>query len=362
MPIPIPPPRPNFGQQEYDAVNRVMTSGQLAQGTEVAAFEAEFSKIVDGLECVAVNSGTSALLLGLLAIGIVPGDEVIVPSFTFAATANAVVLAGATPVFVDIHPADFCIDPAAIEAAITPRTTGIIAVHLFGQPARLESIKQIADRHQLALIEDAAQAHAASVNGKPVGTFGQFGAFSFYPTKNMTCGEGGMITTPDSQTARRSRLLRNQGMERRYQNELVGFNARMTEIQATIGRVQLTRLPDFTDARTQNAQTYYRLLSNVRPPGRRDDTIHVYNQFTVRVPRKLRESVVARLDELGIPTGIYYPTPVHRLPSYNLSIELAKTESACAEVFSLPIHPGLGSTEIEYIAYSTNQIVAELTK
>jgi perosamine synthetase len=211
----------------------------------VAAFEAEFSTVVGGRPCVAVNSGTSALHLGLLANGVGPGDEVIVPSFSFAATANAVALTGATPVFADISPDNFCLSAAAVEAAITPRTVGVMPVHLYGHPADMDGLSEVTDRHGLALYEDAAQAHLASLHRRPVGTFGAVAAFSFYPTKNMTSGEGGMVVCADESIARQVRLLRNQGMEKRYANEVVGFNSRMTDLHAAIGRVQLARLDEW---------------------------------------------------------------------------------------------------------------------
>ena len=218
---------------------RVLRSGRLVQGQEVAAFEEEFAAIVGGRTCVAVNSGTSALHLGLLAAGIGPGDEVIVPSFTFAATANAVAMTGATPVFADIEPDTFCLDPDAVAAAVTSRTAAVIPVHLYGHPAPWDGLAGVAERHGLLLLEDAAQAHAASYDGIPVGALGDVAAFSFYATKNMTTGEGGMVVCQDEDVARRVRLLRNQGMEQRYRNEIAGLNNRMTDLAAAMGRVQL---------------------------------------------------------------------------------------------------------------------------
>ena len=239
----IPAAKPLIGDEERAAVDRVLRSGMIAGGAEVAAFEREFAaQVVDGRTCVAVSSGTSGQHLGLLAAGVGPGDEVIVPSFTFAATANSVALTGATPVFADIEPDYFCLDPDAVQAAVTPRTKGIMPVHLYGHPADMTRLQAVADRHGLAVYEDAAQAHAASWQGRPVGTFGSFAMFSLYPTKNMTSGEGGMVSCADEDLARMMRLLRNQGMERRYENEVVGFNARMTDVHAAIGRVQPGRL------------------------------------------------------------------------------------------------------------------------
>jgi len=234
--------RPLIGDEERAAVDRVMASGMIAQGPEVAGFEEDFSKWVDGRTCVAVNSGTSALHLGMLAAGIGPGDEVIVPSFSFAASANAIRLCGADPVFVDIDPASFCLSPQAVEAAVTPRTAAVMPVHLYGHPADMRALSPIAERHGLAVIEDAAQAHGAILDGRPVGSFGAVAAFSFYPTKNMTTGEGGMVVTDDDTVARTVRLLRNQGMEERYRNEVVGFNTRMTDLNAAIGWTRGTPL------------------------------------------------------------------------------------------------------------------------
>ena len=224
----IPAAMPIIGVAEEEAVMRVLGSGMVAQGPEVAAFEEEFSRLCDGRRCIAVNSGTSALHLGMLAAGIGPGDEVIVPSFTFAATGNSVRLAGATPVFVDIE-ADSRIDPAAVESSISERTAAIMPVHLYGHPAAMDRIGAIADKHGLLIVEDAAQAHAAALHGMPVGAMGAVAAFSFYPTKNMTSGEGGMIVD-DPAIERAARLLRNQGMERRYENELIGFNTSASPI------------------------------------------------------------------------------------------------------------------------------------
>ena len=242
MSRPIPAAHPLLGADERAAVDRVIASGMVAQGPEVAAFETEFAAIVDGVHCAAVNSGTSALHLALIALGIGTGDEVLVPSFSFAASANVIRLVGAVPVFVDIDAGSFCMSPAAANAAVTPRTRAVMPVHLYGHPAAMVELLAVASRHDLLVLEDAAQAHAATLDGTPVGAFGHAAAFSFYPTKNMTSGEGGMVSTRSAEVDRTVRLLRNQGMERRYENEVVGFNMRMTDIHAAIGRVQLQKL------------------------------------------------------------------------------------------------------------------------
>ncbi len=355
--IRIPAAAPIIGEDERRAVDRVLASGMIAQGPEVAAFEAEFSPVAGGVECVAMNSGTSALHLGLIAAGVKPGDEVIVPSFTFAATGNAVALAGATPVFADIDPDTFCLDPDAAEAAITDRTVGIMPVHLYGHPAAMDRFAALATKHGLAIYEDAAQAHAATFDGRPVGSFGAFGAFSFYPTKNMTSGEGGMVTTADPALARTARLLRNQGMERRYENELVGFNTRMTDINAAIGRVQLTKLPGWTAQRQSNAAFLNANLRGVTVPPVADKAVHVYHQYTVRVPASDRDRIVAALAERGVGSGVYYPIPTHRLPSFHLPLQLPETERAAAEVISLPVHPKLTQDDLESIVEAVNAVV-----
>jgi dTDP-4-amino-4,6-dideoxygalactose transaminase len=350
----IPAAAPYFGPEERAAVDRVIASGMVAQGPEVAAFETEFAAVA-GAECVAVNSGTSALHLGLLAAGIGPGDEVIVPSFTFAATGNSVALAGATPVFADIDPRTFCLDPAAVRAAIGPKTAGIMPVHLYGHPAAMDELGRLATAHGLAVFEDAAQAHAASQHGKPVGSFGTFAAFSFYPTKNMTSGEGGMVSTGDADLARKVRLLRNQGMERRYENELVGFNARMTDVHAAIGRVQLGRLSDWTARRRDNARVLDSGLDGVVTPPVAPGAVHVYHQYTIRVGSE-RDAFVRELGERGIGTGVYYPIPTHRLPSFGLALELPETERAATEVISLPVHPQLTPDDLDRIVEAVNAV------
>jgi dTDP-4-amino-4,6-dideoxygalactose transaminase len=326
----------------------------------VAAFEAEFSAhFVDGRPVVAVNSGTSGLHLGLLAAGVGPGDEVIVPSFTFAATANSVALTGATPVFADIEPETFTLDPASVEAAITARTKGIMPVHLYGHPARMTELGALADSHGLALYEDAAQAHGAALGGRPVGTFGAFAMFSLYPTKNMTSGEGGMIAAADDRIARNARLLRNQGMERQYENEVIGFNARMTDIHAAIGRVQLTKVDAWTEARRHNAAVLDENLRGVVVPPVADGARHVYHQYTVRVPEDRDGFVQALKEEHGVGSGVYYPIPNHRLPSlerFAPGLHLDQTERAAAEVVSLPVHPSLVEADLERIVTAVNAV------
>jgi dTDP-4-amino-4,6-dideoxygalactose transaminase len=356
---PIPPAKPVIGEAEIEAAVRVLRSGMVVQGPEVAAFEQEFSALVDGRHCVAVNSGTSALQLTLMALGVKPGDEVIVPSFSFAATANVVRLVGAEPVFVDIDADTFCVSPDAVAAAITPRTVAIMPVHLYGHPAAMDRIMPIAERHGLAVVEDAAQAHGAALGGTPVGAFGIAGCFSFYPTKNMHSLEGGMITTNDAQVARTLRLLRNQGMEQRYANEIVGANMRLTDVAAAIGRVQLGQLPEWTEQRQANAKFLDSRITEMVTPPVADGARHVYHQYTVRVSGD-RDAAQKVLAEHGVGNAVYYPTPIHRLRPFLDADgkpgpwDLPETERAAAEVISLPIFPSLAPEQLERIADAAN--------
>ncbi|WP_115726938.1 DegT/DnrJ/EryC1/StrS family aminotransferase [Actinomyces culturomici] len=355
----IPAAKPIIGEEEIEAVSAVLRSGMVAQGPQVKAFEEEFAaRLVPGTEAVAVNSGTSALHLGLLAAGIGAGDEVVVPSFTFAATANSVALTGATPVFADIEDDSFCLSPESIEASITERTKAIMPVHLYGHPANMTAIRAIAERHGLMVFEDAAQAHGASLDGTPVGAFGTFGAFSLYPTKNMTSGEGGMVTTADPEVARRVRLLRNQGMEKRYANELVGLNNRMTDVHAAIGRVQLGKVGAWTAKRQENAAFLDAHLEGVVVPPVAPGAVHVYHQYTIRVVDVDRDRFIEALrDEWQVGSGVYYPIPNHRLPSlapYAPGLELPATEKAAREVVSLPVHPSLSGADLERVVEAVN--------
>jgi dTDP-4-amino-4,6-dideoxygalactose transaminase len=361
---PVPAARPVIGEDEIEAAVRVLRSGQVVQGPEVEAFEQGFSDLVDGRHCVAVNSGTSALHLLLLALGIGPGDEVIVPSFSFAASANAVRLAGADVVFADIEPGGFGLAAEAVEAAITPRTAAILPVHLYGHPAAMDRLMPIADRHRLAVVEDACQAHAAALHGTPVGAFGTGGAFSFYPTKNMHSLEGGMVTTADAGLARTLRLLRNQGMEQRYANEIVGANMRMTDVAAAIGRVQLAKLDGWNEQRRANAR---HLDAHITAPGVvrpqvAEGARHVYHQYTVRI-EGARDAATAKLTGAGIGNAVYYPTPIHRLKPYweadqkaGRTWELPETERAAAEVLSLPVHPALTRADLERVVAAVNAL------
>ncbi len=354
----IPLSKPLIGKAEIKSVVKVLRSGYLAQGPVVARFENDFSKLVDNRNCVAVNSGTSALHLGLLSLGIGIGDEVIVPSFTFAATANSVALTGATPVFVDIDSLTYNIDPEKIIKAITSRTKAIQVVHLYGLPANMPRILEIAKKYNLLVIEDAAQAHLANIEGIPVGTFGDVAAFSFYPTKNMTSGEGGMLVCSSDASARLARLLRNQGMEKRYQNEVVGFNLRMTEIHAAIGIEQLKKLPKWTEKRQENAAFLNKSISGVIVPYVPETFAHVYHQYTIRV--KNRDVFSSKLTQSGVANDVYYPTQVHKLPSFMSVRKLEITQEATESVLSIPVHPSLSKKNLRQIASNVSRIAEEL--
>ena len=343
---------PRIGFREKFEVWKQMSSGQLAQGAKVLEFEKLFAQWSGFANVIATNSGTSALHVGNLALGLGPGDEVIVPSFTFAASANSIALTGARPVFCDIDERTFTLDPNQIEDLITPKTRAIMVVHLYGQMADMPKIMEIAKKHNLFVIEDAAQAHGASIDGKPAGSWGDFGVFSFYPTKNMTTGEGGAISTSSSEIDRKCRLLRNQGMIERYKNEVVGLNNRMTEIAAVIGIQQLKRLDRFNRLRARNARLLDDLLGNVPGisiPHVRTGAVHVYHQYTILVDQN-RDQVAKQLTSKGVQSAVYYPTPVHRLPAYSQDLNLPNSESVAARCLSLPIHPGLKVRDIYAIA------------
>ena len=352
--------QPNIGNKEVRAVKRILKSGNLTSGNEVSLFEREFSEFVLGSSCIAVNSGTSALHLGLLSLGIGEGDEVIVPSFTFAATANAVKLTGATPVFADIESNFFCLDELGVSRLVTNKTKAIIAVHLYGHPAPMRELRKICDGKGIFLIEDAAQAHLASIDSKPVGTFGDFAIFSFYSTKNITTAEGGILTTNNSDIVEKVKLLRNQGMLEKYKNQIAGYNNRMSDIHAALGRVQLRRIEEFTIKRNEIAQTYINSLSGVEVPKTKYGYTHVYHQFTVKVKNGYRDTYIKLLDKNNISSGVFYPVPVHVLPAYNSSEVLPTTEEISKVCLSIPIHPGLTKKQINKVIKCINNISKQI--
>ena len=357
MTVEIPIARPLIGEDEVAAVARVMRSGMLAQGSVVTEFESHFAEYCGVEHAIGVNSGTAALHAALLAAGVGPGDSVIVPAFTFFATASAVSMCGATPLFADVDPRTFNIDPDSVEALIRPDTRAVIGVHLFGQPFDVGAVRDLCDDRGLILIEDAAQAHGAEYREKRAGSLADLGCFSFYPTKNMTTGEGGMVTTDDDALAERLRLLINHGQSRKYLHSAIGYNYRMTNMGAAIGLVQLDRLEGFNERRIHNARYLDRHLPGtglVTPyvaPGVR----HVYHQYVVRLPAGYpltRDAFMSALADRGIGTAVHYPIPVNRQPVYQNASGDAScpvSDDLAASVVSLPVHPSVTDEELAYI-------------
>lgn len=356
----IPIAQPIIGEEEKQAVLEVLESGMLAQGPRVQAFEEAFAQYCGVKYAVATSSGTTALHIALLAHGIGPGDEVITTPFTFIASANSILYVGARPVFVDIDPATFNICPDLLEAAITPRTKAIMPVHLFGLPADMDPILELAERYGLVVIEDACQAHGAEYRGKRVGSFGT-GCFSFYPTKNITTAEGGIITTNDEKIAEKCRAIRQHGMRRRYYHDELGFNFRMSDVHAAIGLAQLRKLEQFNETRIANARYLSEHLRGVIVPVVPEGRRHVFHQYTIRVPDGRRDAVLEGLKERGIGTAVYYPVPVHQQRFYRdmgYDLVLPEAERASREVLSLPVHPGLSRADLERIADAVNELCA----
>ena len=325
-----------------EAFHRVLRSGQFIKGPELAAFEQDVADYLGVAHAIGVNSGTDALVIGLRALGIGPGDEVITTPFSFFATAESISAVGATPVFADVEAGSFNIDPNEIERCITGRTAAIMPVHLYGRPAAMDRIVAIAEQHGLKIVEDCAQSFGATFGGKQTGTMGEVGAFSFFPSKNLgALGDAGLITTDDDAVAARARKLRAHGAEKKYHNEEVGYNSRLDALQAALLRVKLPHIASRNAGRRRVAETYNRLLAGaegvVTPeivPG------HVFHQYTVRVPGGRRDAVRTALREQGIGTMVYYPVPCHRLPVYaDDPVSLPIAEGLSDEVLSLPIWP-----------------------
>ena len=350
-------------REEVDAaVLGVLDSGQFTLGSEVAAFEREFAEYCGAAQGVGVNTGTSALHLALLAAGVGPGDEVITVPFTFVATVSAIHYTGAKPVFVDIDPESFTMNPAALAAAITPRTKAIVPVHLYGQAADMDPILEIARRRGLVVIEDACQAHGAEYKGRRVGSIGDLGCFSFYPGKNLGAyGEGGMVVTGSAEHARTIRMLRDWGAEKKYHHVLKGFNFRLEGMQGAVLRVKLRHLERWTEARRSAAAHYDTLVadSGVATPWAAPDSRHVYHLYVVRT--RNRQAWQDVLTAQGIQTGIHYPTPVHLLPAFAelgyRAGQFPHSERAANEVLSLPMFPELTARQGEEVARAVIDLV-----
>ncbi len=359
----IPQVRPDIGQEEIDAVTEVLRSGMVAQGKRTAELEETWAAFIGTKHAIAISNGTVALMAIYAGLGLGPGDEVITVGHTFNATVSSILYTGATPVFVDIEPDTYDIDAKQIEAAITPRTRAICPVHLFGLPADMDMIRAIADRHGLAVVEDACQAHGAEFRGRKAGSFGH-GAFSLYGTKNMMAGEGGLITTDDDRLAHWIRLYRNQGMEKRYHHDILGYNFRMTDIQSALGIVQLGKLAHNTERRRAVAARYDAgfvgapIKTPVTPVGR----THVFHQYTIEVGAAVRDAVVADLGEAGIGCGVYYPIPVHKQPyvqERGIDVTLPVTEAAAVACLSLPMFPMLEPADQDIVIAAVRASVAK---
>ncbi len=326
------------------AIQGVLRSGQFIMGPAVQAFETEVAAYLGVKHAIGVNSGTDALLIGLRALGVGPGEEVITTPFTFFATAEAISLVGATPVFVDIDPRTYNLDPDLVEEKINPRTRAILPVHLFGQAAEMDAIQALADKYGLKVLEDVAQAMGGEYKGWKLGTFGQAAAFSFFPSKNLGAfGDAGLLTTDDDRVAETARMLRAHGAKKKYFNETLGYNSRLDTLQAAILRVKLPHVDATNQGRRRVAQCYDELLSDVHgveTPHETADAGHVYHQYTVRIRDGRRDEVARHLSQAGIGTMVYYPVPVHKLPVYaSMDYHLRLAEQAAGEVLSLPIWP-----------------------
>ncbi|MEP6610083.1 MAG: DegT/DnrJ/EryC1/StrS family aminotransferase [Burkholderiaceae bacterium] len=346
------------------AIQNVLESCQFVLGPEVAALEEEYAAYCGVKHAVAVNSGTSALHLALLAAGVGSGDEVITVPFTFVATAAAIYYSGARAVLVDVDPRYYNMDPSRVEAAISPRTKAILPVHLYGQPADMAPLAEIAQRRGLTLIEDAAQAHGAEYKGRRCGSFGDMGCFSFYPGKNLGAyGEGGIVVTDNAKYDRTLRMLRDWGAEVKYQHVIKGYNYRMEGIQGAVLRVKLRHIEDWTEVRRRHALLYDKLLGadGASPPPVMPDTRHVYHIYAIRT--RERKKWIDVLHAQGIQTGIHYPYPVHLLPAYSdLGYKVGdfpNSEQAANEVLSLPMYPELTTAQCEQVAHAVGALVRD---
>jgi len=365
----VPINAPQIDEREIEMVVRVLKSGfltaRVGSSSMVANFEQAYAKFVEAKHAVAVNSGTAALHMALLAAGVKLGDEVIVPSFTFVATAEAVVLSGAKPVFVDINPQTYNIDPERFRKAINAKTRAVIPVDLYGLSADMQAISEIAKEHNLAVVEDAAQAHGSAYKGKRPGYFATMTCWSFYASKNMTTGEGGMITTNNDEYADALRCMRSHGEKGEYVSFMLGHNYRMPEIEAAIGITQLEKLPTFSEKRRRNAQCLTEKLNLVKRltlPREPEGYTHSWYLYTVRLQSNndtTRDRAVEELRKRGIGATVYYSTPIHLMPYYRqfATHNLPETEKASEQVFSLPVHPGVTLQEINYIIDSVIEVV-----
>ncbi|MBT8172230.1 DegT/DnrJ/EryC1/StrS family aminotransferase [Candidatus Bathyarchaeota archaeon] len=362
----IPIAKPNFGTEENDAVKEVLKSGIIASGPKTKKFENEFAEYIGVKHAISVTNGTIALDVALKTLNLDSGDEVITSPFSFIASGNCILFQNAKPVFADIDPKTFNIDPSDVVEKITKKTKAIIPIHMFGQPARMDVLKEITQEKNIILIEDAAQAHGAECNTKKVGSIGDIGCFSFYATKNMTTGEGGIVTTNDQKIANRIRLLINHGQNRKYHHRILGYNYRMTELCAAIGSVQLKKLEGFNKKRIFNADSLsngINKFSGLTTPYIKKDVKHVFHQYVIRVEDNYsnsRDELANLLTEKGIGNAIHYPIPIYRQPLYYNKgynkIYCQNTEETCKRILSLPVHPLVNEKDLQYILKGLQEI------
>lgn len=355
--------KPQIGQEEKDAVMEVMGSGMIASGGVVSEFEKEFASYIGMQHGIACTSGTTALEIALRALGIGAGDKVVTTAYSFIASTNGIVYTGATPVFADIDEKTFNIDPESAEECLkqNPDAKALLIVHLFGQPCNMDKLCALAKKYNVKLIEDCAQAHGALWNDKKAGSFGDVSTFSFYPTKNMTTGEGGIVLTNDEAVAEKARLIENHGMKIRYTHDIIGHNYRMTNIAAAIGREQLKKLDGFNDLRRRNAACYNEEIQNkaVIVPYVDEHAKHVYHQYTIRVTEGKRDQLIKVFEENGIGYGIFYPFSIPEQPCYkemNFKTAYPVTDRVKKEVLSIPVHPGITEDEAKTVARVINSL------
>ena len=351
--------KPNFGKEEEDAVKEVLESGFIASGPKIKVFEEEYAEYIDAEHAVAVTNGTVALDVALKAFKISPGDEVITSAFSFVASGNCILFQKAKAVFADIDPKTFNIDPSDVAEKITSKTKAIIPIHMFGQPAKMDALKEIAEDNRIVLVEDAAQAHGAEYKGQKAGSIGNVGCFSFYATKNMAVGEGGMITTNDTKLADKARLIINHGQTQKYRHDILGYNYRMTELCAAVGSVQLKKLDGFNEKRRENAKLLsngIRKLHGLTVPYVENDLKPVFHQYVVRVENNYsrnRDELADILTKKSIGVAVHYPIPIYRQRLYQKigyeKTTCPNTEDACKKVLSLPVHPLVDIEDINYI-------------
>jgi len=363
----IPIAKPNLGKEEIAALKDVLESGIIASGPKTKAFEKEFSEYIDVKQAVAVTNGTVALDMALKALKVGSGDEVITSAFSFISSGNCILYQNAKPVFVDIDPKTFNIDPLDVAEKITNKTKALIPVHMFGQPAKMDILKEIAEDNKIALVEDAAQAHGAEYKNQKAGSFGDIGCFSFYATKNMTLGEGGIITTNNQKLADTVRLLINHGQSSKYHHEILGYNYRMTDISAAIGLVQLKKLDRFNDKRIKNANILSKGISKfngLTVPHIDKDVKHVFHQYVIRVEDSFpisRNELVNCLDKKSIGVAVHYPIPIYRHQLYRelgfKENQCPNTEETCEKVLSLPVHPLVDENDTKYILDSLKDLL-----